>query len=463
MDEAIEDKLVPRHREPTALARRSELEPLMTPWEEEPPPKVRDFYRIIKKRRWVVFTVLVTMVTVVTIYSFKATPIYEAKALVQIDRESPNVVSYKDFVTENADSEQVAVPTQAKVLQSRTLAHRAIDQLDLRRHPMFDPDRSRSPFDFLKSPDKKTTPSTVKTASDEEDVKKESLVVDQFLRQLDVKPQRSSRVIEVSFSSPDPELSARITNALINGFIDLNLESKYDATLKASEWLLKQSVDLKAKVEKSEEALVNYARTNQIISVDEKQNIVTQKLSNLNEELTKAQSDRIAKESLYREIHSAAGGDVNLIRENSLIKTLTERQADLERQYADLAAKFQPGWPAAQQIRSQLEELKKQIASETQRILKGIDADYFTAVKREQLLQNALDQQKLEANALNEKSIQYNILKREVDTNKQLYEGLLQRLKEAGISAGLKSSNIRIVDLAEVASRTRNVRRRRRH
>ncbi len=450
MSENREEALVPRPKETAALVRAADQISIAPPSSDQDAASLRDSWRIIRKHRWMILTVLVTLVTIVAVYSFKATPIYEAKATLQIDKESPSVVDYKDFVAENKDTELVAIATQVKVLQSQTLANRVISQLNLWHHPLFDPGLSRSGQKGTDVPTQVSSSPTLQVANDPLELKHQSLVVDRFLRALTVKPIRDSRIVEVSVNSPDAELGARIVNALVTNFIDLNMESRYEATLKASDWLLKQSVDLKSRVEKSEQALVDYARSNGIVNLDDKQNVVTQRLSDLNRDLTLAQSDRIAKESLYQQVHSNTGSDINLIKENTLINVLSERQAELQSRYAEMVAKFKPDWPAAVQLKTQLDDVTSQIEAEKQRLIKGINADYFTAIKREQLLQHAVEQEKVEANALSEKSIQYNILKREVETNKQLYEGLLQRLKEAGVSAGLKSSNIRVVDFASI-------------
>jgi polysaccharide biosynthesis transport protein len=207
---------------------------------------------------------------------------------------------------------------------------------------------------------------------------------------------------------------------------------------------------------------VHYQKEHEILGIDEKQNITTAKLDELNKELTSAESERMDKESVYRLVQA---GDAETIASaantldtsgagsgtaSSLLETLRSKEADLKIQAADLNTQFGPSYPKLAQLNNQINEVEVQIGTETKKVGAKIKGQYLAALQRESMLHDALEKQKQEANKLNESAIEYSLLKRDLDTNRQLYEGLLEKLKQAGVSAGLRSNNFRIVDVARV-------------
>jgi succinoglycan biosynthesis transport protein ExoP len=246
-------------------------------------------------------------------------------------------------------------------------------------------------------------------------------------------------------------LATEIANALVRTFVEENFRTKYESVTQTSVWLSTELADLQMKVQTSEEKLVRYQKDHSILGVDEKQNIVTAKLDELNKELTAAQTDRIQKESHYR---LAQTGDPAVFTKTSrdgtgsMLEMLRGREAELSTQYAQATTQFGSGYPKVAELNNQLKQLRTEIAAEQTRMQNDIHNEYLAAVQRENLLTIAFEQQKREANQLNESAIEYSVLKRDAESNRQLYQDLLQRLKEAGVSAGLRSSNIRVVDVA---------------
>ncbi|MBI1747978.1 MAG: polysaccharide biosynthesis tyrosine autokinase [Acidobacteria bacterium] len=408
---------------------------------------VRDYWRVLVKHRWIVLTCLLIFVTVAAIGSFKAVPIYKAYAKLEIEAEKSNILPYKTVVeleTQMVNQDQY-LQTQFKILQSRTLARRVIETLKLKAGdaPLSWDD------DPLANAEQLMTYWFAREGA-REDADTESRLITRFLKKLEVTPVRNSRLVEVSYLSPDAPMAARIVNTLGNEYILLNFESKYDATQKATEFLSKQLVDLKIKVERSEEDLVKYAQAHDILGLDEKQNVTVRTLGDLNDALTKARTDRLRRESLYRIVKDTASSSFPEVIKTPLIVELEKLSAELRQRYVKLSSSFKAGWPELDQVINQMAAINEQLQKERVRSLSSIEVDYSAALRHETMLRTAFENQKVEANRLNQNAIQYNILKREVDTNKQLYDGLLQRMKEASISAGLKSSNIRIVDQAEV-------------
>jgi capsular exopolysaccharide synthesis family protein len=446
----MEENESPKANEDTSLARRTTqalLEPEALEVSADEAPNLLDYWHVIRKRRWVVLTCLLAVFSTVAIGTLKQKPIYEGKVLIEINPEQPNVLNFQEILqldTRNADSYR---ETQYKVLQSRTLAERVVRDLQLHRNPEFY--RKRRLFGLIER-DPETVPST--DQSDPPDPASEAYrnSVENFLDRVEVSPVRRSDLVEVSMQSQDPQLAARIANQLASDYIDQNLQVKWDETLKASEWLAGQLTGLKAKLEKSEDALQAYARANSILFVEERKNLASARLEQLQEEYTKGQAERFQKEALYDLVEQGKIQDLPGFLNNQLIQGLAIRLAELERDYSQLTATVKPDYPKAVALKKQIDTLQAALDQQKQSLTQNIVDEYRAAVRRERYLADALERQKKEVNDIAEKTIQYNILKREVDTSKQLYDGLLQRLKEAQVSAGLKASNIRVVDPAEI-------------
>ena len=267
--------------------------------------------------------------------------------------------------------------------------------------------------------------------------------------------------MEIHYSSTDPQLAANAVNTLAATYVEQNFKTKFESTMQASDWLSKQLVDLQMKVETSQEKLVRYQKEHEILGNDEKQNITTQKLDELNKELTMAESDRMQKEAVYRQTQSSdpvvvaaaiiadttgAGTGAG----SGLLDKLREQQATLRIQVADLSTQFGPSYPKIAQLNNQLKEIDRQLQTETSKAVDHLKGQYQAALQRENMLREAFDKQKQEANKLNESAIEYSLLKRDLESNRTLYEGLLEKLKEAGVTAGLRSNNFRIIDAARV-------------
>lgn len=402
-----------------------------------------DYWRVIATHRWVVLAILATVLATTVLYNFKATPIYRAVTTIQIDKENPNILSFKD-VYEVESSTDDTLRTQFEILKSRSIARRVIEDLGLDKYDEFQDKgwltAARQWFGgFFGMP-----------RADENEPDKLRPIIDSYLRHLDVSPVLRARLASVSFESKDAELAARVINAHAQQFIAQNLQYRWEATQQASEFLSQNLVTLKATLEKSEDQLQAYSREHQILFTEEGHNTATEKLRQLEEEYTKSQADRIHKESYGRLIESGHADALPQLVSSQLIAELTAKLADLQRQESDLAVTFQPDYPLRQRIEGQILQIRKSIQSEKNRILTMVESEYSAALERERLLASVLEQQRDVVNQINQEIIQYNILKREVESNKQLHDGLLTRLKEAGVSAGLKASNIRVVDRAEI-------------
>jgi len=410
-------------------------------------PHLLDYWHVISKRRWVVLSCILIVFTTVAIGTLKKKPIYEGKVLIEINPEQPNVTTYQEvFQLTSIDIDSYR-ETQYKIMQSRTLAEHVVDNLKLYLYPEFY--KGRFLFELIQS-----DPDRIPKATDPEPVDHLMTAyrnaVKNFIDSIEVSPVRRSNLVELSFDSENPETAARIANRLANDYIDQNLQVKFEETMRASEWLQGQLPHLKANLEKSEDALQSYARANSIIFVEEKQNLANERLKQLQEAYTKAQAERYQKESMYSLVQAGRVQDLPGTIENRLIQDLSLQLAESQRDYAQMTATYKPEYPKAIALKKQIDAMQASLNRQKMNLSQSIIDSYRTALANEKYLAQAVDEAKKEVNDIAEKSIQYNILKRQADSDKQIYDGLNTRMKEATVSAGVKASNIRIVDAAQV-------------
>lgn len=431
------------------VERRRAMQGGIFPAKMEKPPDLLAWWRVIRKRRWTVLIAFSLLFAAVLVGSIKEKPVYRAKALIEIDKENPSVANPQELFLLDEVSDAY-LETQYKVLTSDDLAERVIHQLGLDRQAEFVPSARAWPWSVSASAAPAFPPPPPNSSAAVPDLSVRETVLERFQNRLDIRPIRRSRAVELRFDSEDPELAARTVNAVAENYIQKNLEARWDATQKASEWLSQQLRDLKVNLEKSEADLQKYAADNGLLFLEtekgEAESIVNQSVREVQEELTRAQADRMEKESIFRLVESGEYGSLPGVLDNKLLQDLTFRLADLQREHAQLAATFTDDYPKVKQTQSQITEIQSSLERERRRAAQKISNDYFAALRREKLVRQAFAEKQSEANQIAEKSVQYGILSREADSNKGLYEGLLERLKEAGVSAGLKASNIRIVD-----------------
>jgi polysaccharide biosynthesis transport protein len=409
-----------------------------------------EYARVLIKRKWTVLACLISIFSLVAIASLKMTPIYESSGSIEINKPDSGLVNFNNSPTFNVDYyDPTELESEVMILQSDLLALQVIKELGLDRRPEFG---GKAP----------ALPSTLDLAPDplQADSGRTSALLAVFRGNLKVTLSPNTHIIKVSFRNPDKDLTATVVNSLMSTYTENNFKSRFDSTMQASDWLSKQLVDLQMKVETSQEKLVRYQKEHEILGIDEKQNITTSKLDELNKALTSAESDRMAKEAVYRlvqsgdaeSIASAAGAIDNAggtgQTASGLLEVLRSKEADTKIQMAELSTQFGPSYPKVAQLNTQLKEIQAQILLETRKVAAKIRGQYMAALQRENMLHDALEKQKQEANKLNESAIQYSILKRDLESYRQLYEGLMEKMKEAGVSAGLKSNNFRIVDYA---------------
>jgi len=422
--------------------------------QEEREVNLRDYWKVIRKRRWTITAFFLIIFISTAIMTFTMKPIFRGTTTILINTENPQIVDFKEiFAVNTMDLDYYQ--TQYKILESRTLAKRVVQSLKLPEHPEFLPGPPPPFWEGLSNIYNSLFglfPSFAKNNLSEKNpsgTEMETRLVNSFLNKLKIEPIRNSRLVKIHFDSYYPELSRQVPDHLASNYIQQNLENRFAVTEQAKTWLTQQLDGLKAKVESADEALQAFGLKHDIISLEEKENVTMQRLTELNEALIKAESDRMAKEALYRQTKNQNFDAFPSILENKLIMDLKQAYIQFEAQYMKLSETFKPGYPEMVRLKNQMDTIEKQLNQEIKKIIHGIKNDYESSLKREFLIQKAFDQQKVRVMEMKDKAIQYNILKREADTNRELYKGLLQRMKEAGVSAGITASNIQVVDQAE--------------
>jgi polysaccharide biosynthesis transport protein len=410
---------------------------------------LRDYLRVLIKRKWIVLGSMGIIFGASLIATLRTTPIYDAVGSIALNKPDPIMQGLRDATNSGADYyDPTDLDTEVRILRSDLLALQVIKQLNLDQLP-----------EFGGSGVKPSSSLELTTEALQPDSARANSLLAGFKGNLRVLLEPNTRIIDIHYLSPDKELAAKVVNTLASTYIEQNFKTRFESTMQASDWLSKQLVDLQMKVETSQEKLVKYQKDHQILGIDDKQNITTAKLDELNKELTTAESERMQKESVYRlaetgDTESAAAVAAGVSQDktsqstSALLEKLQEQKADLKIQVAQLSTQFGPAYPKLAQLNNQIQEIDSQLQIEMRKVAGRLRGDYMAALQRENMLRAALEQQKQQENKLNESAIEYSFLKRDFESDRTLYEGLLQKLKEAGVAAGLRSNNIRQVDMA---------------
>ena len=424
-------------------------------------PHLLDYTRVLYKRRWIAGTAFTVVFLLVTVYTFTATPVYEATTKLLIESDNPNVVSFKEVMDEQG-SKNDYYTTQYNILQSRTLARRTLNDLKLWNHEQFGGAPKQKSFSIGGAVSGAVDSVRGMFASQEapaeapgaEETAGESRAIDAFLANLKVSPVRNSRIVDVKFASTDAALSAQVVNTLARAYIDQNLEVKFTSSKEAADWLGGQLGEQRKQVEAAEAALQRYKEANDAISLEDRENIYVQKLGDLNTAVTRAKTDRLEKEALFNQLQAIQGNSTALdtfpaILSNPFIQQQKAEMADLQRQFASVQERLGEKHPEYQKVQAALRTAEAKLQGEIGKVVQSVRNQYLAARTQENSLMGALESQKREALSMNRKGIEYGVLQREVESTRQIYDSLMKRAKETGVSAELKSSNIRIVDAAE--------------
>lgn len=383
---------------------------------------LRDYLRIIYRRRWLVLAISGVILTIGVVRTLMMTPLYTATVRIQIDRSVAKVVEGGNLTP--ADSaDQEFFRTNYELLQSRNLTERVVLSTGL-----------------LGTPDGEKKDKTDELAK----------TVDSVLANLAIRPITGSRLVDISYTDPDPARAQRISAAYAESFIASNLDKRFEVNAYAKSFLEDQIKQLKVRLEDSEKVLLEFAEKERILEVTDKASIVENNLSSANAALGQLISERVKNEQLWKQVEKASGMDLPQLLTNTVIEGLRTKRNELASEYKEKLETFKPGYPAMVQIQNRIDEIDRQLAIEVKTIRGSLKAGYESSLNQENEIKARIETLKNEALDLQKRSIQYNILKREVDTNRGLYNGLLQRFKEVDVAGGVGANNIFVVDKPEL-------------
>ena len=421
---------------------------------------LRELLRIFLKRKWTILIIFAVFAFFSVVRTYLAPPVYRASTTIQIERFQPRVLDFKEVTPlETSDESSDFYATNYELLKSRTLAERAVEDIGLRKAAPAGPAPQEAlrgvPGHEAQTPGaiieelftrmiKGPTPVAIEAST-----RDDNALVSAFQSSLTVEPVRRSRLVRLHFDSTDPFFAAKAANTLAQSFINLNLERRFEASSYAKTFLEEKLLQTKAKLEDSERELVQFSRDLEIFNFDEKQSVSSHNLQEFNAAVSKAEQERIRAEALYKQAQEKPDSLAS-VQENKNILALKDRKAKLETEYQENIKVYKPAFPKMQQIQGQIAEIDKQLREEYQDVRRTALATFRTARSQELMLRERLDGAKQHLLELQGRSIRYSILKREVDTNRTLYDGLLQRLKEIGVAGGIGINNISVVDKAQV-------------
>lgn len=419
---------------------------------------LRDLWRMVAKHRWLLVSVAVVGLLAALLISFIRTPVYQAVTTLQVDKRAASVVKFgqQDLDTGAELDDRTSMGTQLELLKSRVLAERVIGELRLDRSGMVasstdaspgsadDADEQSSWFSRLKANWGKVREPAM---ANEQKLSRES-VFRAFQEAVRSEQVRNTRMLKVSVDNPDPQLAARIANTVAQSFIALNLERRMEASSYAKTFLEEQLTLTKAKLEESERRLNDYARERGIVTLDQKTNAVNQTFTEYSTALVKAEQERIKFDSIYQAIKGAPH-TAREVLENHTIQEYKAQRSKLEAEYQQQSKVFKENFPTMVQLKAQMKELDAKIAAEVNSILRSVANQLATAQRQEALIRSRLAQTQQEIMQGQDRQVDYNLLKREVDTNRELYDGLLQQVKEVGVAGGVETNNIQVVDKAQ--------------
>ena len=440
---------------------------------------LRDIWRMVLKHKWMLVSVAIVGLLVALLLSFVKTPLYLAATTVQVDKRAARVVQFGQDTDAGLDmNDSTAMGTQLELLKSRVLAERVIDELRLDHQGLPLPvatakgtsdiplvpetmDRQNSTSDVQQSEGWMALGGNVlgriqdsysklrePASSNTERLNREG-VVQAFQNTVKVEQVRNSRMLRIQVENASPQLAARIANSMTESFIALNLERRLESSSYAKTFLETQLGLTKARLEESERKLNDYARSRNILTLDEKTNVLNQTYTEYSSAMTKAEQELIKAESEYEAIRVAPDTSRQVLESKS-IQDYKSQISKLDQEYQQSAKVFKEDFPKMQQLRAQMKDLNAKINTEVQNILSSVRNQMQTAKRQESLIRTRLQETRQEIMQGQDRSVDFNLLKREVDTNRELYNGLLQQVKEVGVAGGVETNNIQVVDKAEV-------------
>jgi len=412
------------------------------------------YWAVIRRNRRAILLASVAGLLLGFFAGFAMKSIYRATTTIEILAMNENFMNMRETnpVDNSTDSDVSEEQTQARLLSSVTLLKRVAARLDPQPTKVFTTKQPHSAPGWLHflnlDPGWLRSLHLDPAASDV--VSPRTLLVAKAAGTLKVRPVLHTRIIEATVESPDPRLAAHFLNTLAQEFIEQNQESRLVTTQHTGDWLNRELTDARDKLRQSEDAVQEYARNSGLVYTNETTNVATEKLQQYQQALSNATSDRISKQARFELAQSSPPDSLADILNDATLRDLQVKITDLKRQDAELSTVFNPEFSKVRRVQAELQSLESAFDRNRTDVLNRIKTDYEESSRRERLLSNAYDRQTADVTGQGQKAIQYNILKREVDSNRQLYDAMLQQMKQASIATAMRASNVRVVDQADV-------------
>jgi succinoglycan biosynthesis transport protein ExoP len=445
---------------------------------------VRDYWHAVRNHLWLVLGITAIITTFVAIYMARKPDLYGARVRIQVDPDTNlalGALKGSPVTVNNYEESPSYLNTQIQILSSASLLGRVVKSLELEHNRDFlDPhegqsspwqkilrvvslapknqgvEKPRIPERLMLTPTSR--PAT--SADNLDEVNRLEPYVKSLQQLLEVQQVKDTGLIEIHFSHPDPQVAAKVANAIADIFVLSNLERKTETSTKTDDFLQKRIAELQSEIRTGEEKLINYAKNNQILSLDSSQNTVVERLAGLNRQLLEAENERKMAEAAYRVSQEPGAADALAA---SGTKDMESKLFDLRQKRALLLMENTEEWPEVKEVEKQIAVLEEQIQEAHSRLTstesKLLETRYHQALAREQSLREAFNMQRAETLTQNEAAVNYRIIRQEIDTNKELWAGLLQRAKENDVAAAGTQNNIRVVEYAPTPKRPDGPRR----
>ena len=427
---------------------------------------VKDVFNIVLKYKWLLLAAVALCTTVAVLQGLTTVPVYQSSVLLQIDQSSARIVQFNKDVDAAQGDDFLMLQTQYELLQSRSLAERVIDELQL--DPSRTPGRLAAGAAIGAPIVKGVTPrdgagevagnlwtSIVsgyrrlgKPSVDDRVYLSRESVVAAFMGSVKVEPVRNSRLVKVKVVNTNAAQAAQIANAIANTFITLSMERRSQSSTYAKSFLEQQLKATKARLEESERTLNTYAKNNSILSLDEKTNVINQTYTDYSSALGKVEQDRLKSEAIYNAV-AISPESAPQVLESKTVQLYKEQKAKLEAEYLTNLSIYKPEFPKMLQLKAQIAELEGRIKGEVLAVLTSLKGQFEATKKQEDKVRERLQDTRKEILLTQDKNVELNLYKRELSTNREIYDGLLQRLKEVGVSSGVTANNISVVDEAK--------------
>lgn len=397
-----------------------------------------DYFLMIWRRKTLLAGCMLAGLLVALGVLLPQTPVYRARTTLEVQELNHNFTDMRlaSPIEDSSTADAVTdIQTQIKFLQSDTLINRALNNAHIFTAAELEPQRGEGPrwAGFLQLPTKAVTEETLAQIAG---------------KNLKASVEGQTRIVEITFDAANPDLAARFANSVADELIDENTETRWQMNRQTSVWLGGQLADLRNQLETSEKALQNYAREQNLIYTGDRQNISEEKLRQLQADLSKAQADRMEKQSRFEIAQSTPPNAIPEVLNDASLRALETNLTDLQQKKAELEVTFTGDYGKTKKLQAEIDTLRDAVRQKRGEIVSRIASELAESERHEQLLAGAYANQTMRVTDDSQKSIQYDVLKRQVDTNQQIYDGMLQRVKEATIASAIKTPNVRVIDPA---------------